>query len=294
MTVFEKAYAKINLFLDVTGRREDGFHEILSVMHSVSLFDSITVSASDFDAIEINLSSDTPDLPCDKTNIAYRIAEKYLLKYNITAKIDIHIAKRIPIGAGLGGGSSDGAAVLRALYKIFSLGTPSELVEICAEVGSDIPFCLFGGMYLCGGRGEKLKRLNLTPEFQFVIAIGTSRVSTPKAYAALDEINGFYVDYKPSADSQMYQRTIYDLLDDEGLAIPHYNAFEQVVDITEINAIKENMTKNGAELTLMSGSGPAVFCYCKNSDVAESVKTSLLNNGFSAYTCESVYPEEFI
>ena len=97
MTVTEKACAKINLYLDVTGRRDDGFHEILSVMHSVSLYDTVTVSCFSSDFIEIGLSSDSDELPNDKTNIAYRIAEKYLLKYNIKAKVDIHIAKKIRI-----------------------------------------------------------------------------------------------------------------------------------------------------------------------------------------------------
>lgn len=294
MTVVEKAYAKINLYLDVTGRRDDGFHEILSVMHSVSLFDTVTVSCLVSDSTEINLSTNSDNLPLNHNNIAYRIAEKYLLKYNVKAKVDIHIEKRIPIGAGLGGGSSDGAAVLRALYKIFGLGTRTELKEICAEVGSDLPFCLFGGMYLCGGRGEKLKQLNFSPDFNFVIAIGESRVSTPDAYAELDKINNNYVDYHPTSESLLYQKMIYDMITDDGVALPNYNVFEQVVVSDEIDKIEETMRKNGAEVTLMSGSGPSVFCFCRDEYMAESIRYSLEDKGFTAFACKSVYPEEFI
>ena len=294
MTITEQAYAKINLFLDVLGRREDGFHEILSVMQSVSLADRVTVSSEASEMIEITVSSDSPDVPIDKSNIVYRIAEKYLYEFGISARIHINIEKKIPIGAGLGGGSSDGAATLRALYRIFGKGSRQQLVDICAAVGSDLPFCLFGGTYLCGGRGEKLKKISPSQHLDFVIAIGKSRISTPTAYSNLDVLNNNYVDYTPMPQSLMYRQMIADMVNDGEDSMPIYNVFEQVTEIDDVSKIKEIMTKYGAEISLMSGSGPSVFCFCKDSAEADRILLGLELAGFDAFNCHSVFPEEFI
>ncbi len=294
MTVTEKAYAKINLYLDVLGRRDDGFHDILSVMHSVNLSDAVTVSYESSDTTEITVTSSSPEVPTDKSNIVYRVAEKYLAAYELYGKIHIHIEKKIPIGAGLGGGSSDGAATLRALYRIFGKGNLPELLEISCSVGSDLPFCLLGGMFLCGGRGEKLKKLSFTPNFNFVIAIGKERISTPTAYSRLDKLNNNYVNYQGTPESQMYKKMICDMANNSDVSLPNYNAFEQVTDIDDVLKIKETMTKNGAETVLMSGSGPSVFCYCKDSRESEQIRSALERCGFESFATNSVYPEEFI
>ncbi len=294
MTVRENAYAKINLYLDVTAKREDGFHEILSVMHSVGLADVISVTADPSDSAVITVSSNSPAVPTDESNIVYRIAEKYLREYGINSKIHIHIEKKIPVGAGLGGGSSDGAATLRALYKLFGKGTREELHEICAQVGSDLPFCLFGGLYICGGRGEQLTKITYKPIYTFVIAIGKERVSTPSAYAKLDKLNNNYVDYFGTPESIAYRKMIADMANGEGVSLPGYNVFEQVTDIDEIAEIKNIMTKNGAENVLMSGSGPSVFCLCRDWSVAENIRSALELSGFEAFSCTSIYPEELI
>ena len=136
--------------------------------------------------------------------------------------------------------------------------------------------------------------LDFAPDLNFVIAIGKERVSTPLAYARLDEINNSYVDYRPTDESLTYQRMIYDLITGNGVAVPNYNVFEQVIKSDEIDKIKEMMIKSGADTTLMSGSGPSVFCYCGDSLMAESVRQSLEKGGFTAFACSSVYPEEFI
>ena len=294
VTVTEKAYAKINLYLDVLGKRSDGFHDILSVMQSVSLADLVTVSCEDSVTAEITLSSSSSEIPTDSSNIVYRVAERYLDTFKITARLHIHIEKHIPVGAGLGGGSSDGAAVLRALYRMFGKGSREQLLDICASVGSDLPFCLLGGMQLCGGRGERLKRIDCTSASNFVIAIGSSRISTPKAYAALDRMNNDYVDYTPTEESLTYRRMIADTVNYGEDSIPIYNVFEQVTDIDEIAKIKEIMIKNGAEITLMSGSGPSIFCFCRDSSEADRICLGLRLGGFDAFDCHSVYPEEFI
>lgn len=290
MTVKEKAYAKINLFLDVTERRDDGFHNIVSIMHSVSLCDDLTVSAETSDKTEIFLKSNHSELPLDESNLVYRAAKAYLSEFNLNARIIVDIDKRIPIGAGLGGGSSDAAATLRALNNIFGIATYDQLCIIAERLGSDVPFCLVGGFCLCMGKGERISRLYFPRMMQFVIAIGDGRVSTPKAYAALDEMFG---DFKNGThDSERHCALIVDLLLGRPEEIPIYNVFEQVVRFDEIDKIKEIMIKNGAECTLMSGSGPSVFCICPDAAIADIICSDLKKQGFDAYVCRSVYNEE--
>lgn len=291
MVVQEKAYAKVNLYLDVTGRRSDGFHEIFSIMHSVSLCDHITVTASLSDETSIDILTDDPNLETNRSNIAYRSAAEFLSYFKIDAKIIIEIKKNIPIGAGLGGGSSDGAATIRALNKIFKLGSWADLLAIAEKVGSDLPFCLFGGICLCTGRGEKIQAIDCSPTYNLVIAIGKDRVSTPAAYAELDKIYNGYVDYQLSDELIEHQQIIYKLLNNQCTYVPFYNAFEKVAIFSEISSIKEIMRKNRAECTLMSGSGPAVFGIFDTRYDAEDAYKNLVEEGFSAYICTSVYPE---
>ena len=237
MTVCEKAYAKINLFLDVTARRDDGFHDILSVMHSVSLADLISVDADYSDETRILLSTDSSDLSPDSSNLAYKAAEKYLDYFGIKADVSIRLEKHIPIGAGLGGGSSDAAATLRALNRIFNKADTEQLIELASELGSDVPFCVVGGASVCVGRGETFNQLSTTQKFDFVIAIGEGRISTPKAYAALDELyNNFLSPRDPMVHS--YAQRIVDMMENDAFDIPHYNVFEDVIKLDEISKIK--------------------------------------------------------
>ena len=271
MTVLEKANAKINLFLDVTSRREDGFHDIKSVMQSVSLCDYIRLSADTSEKTKISITTNLADLPLDENNLVYKSAAKYLKYFGIRAKIDVDLEKHIPVGAGLGGGSSDAAATLRALNKIFGYATETELLSMAAELGSDVPFCLVGGTAICTGRGEKMERIQGN-NYHLVISIGNTRVSTPKAYAMLDDkYNNFYSSsYTPKTDVTSF-----------------YNIFESVTDIDEIGRIKEIMIKNGAEQVLMSGSGPSVFGIFENENVATEARNRLVDVGFVAFVATS-------
>ena len=271
MTVLEKANAKINLFLDVTSRREDGFHDIKSVMQSVSLCDYIRLSAEASEKTMISITTNHSDLPLDEDNLVYKSAAKYLKHFGIRAKIDVDLEKHIPVGAGLGGGSSDAAATLRALNKIFGYATETELLSMAAELGSDVPFCLVGGTAICTGRGEKMERIQGN-NYHLVISIGNTRISTPKAYAMLDDkYNNFYSSsYTPKIDVTSF-----------------YNIFESVTDIDEIGRIKEIMIKNGAEQVLMSGSGPSVFGIFENENVATEARNRLVDVGFVAFVATS-------
>ena len=291
MTVIEKAYAKINLYLDVLGRRDDGFHDILSVMHSVDLCDTVVLSAEASDKTEIRITTNIQTLPVDEGNIVNRAVRKYLSYFSINAVVNVTLDKLIPIGAGLGGGSSDAAATLRAMNKIFCRADIDQLLYLASDLGSDVPFCLLGGLYLCGGRGEKLTKIEGWLSGNFVVAIGNDRVSTPTAYAALDKKYNNFLDYNVDYISSTYRKMIVDLALGEGITVPFYNIFEQVARLEEINKIKEMMIKSGADYTLMSGSGPSVFgSFIEKSD-AEVACKELLNKGFTAFVCHSVYPE---
>ena len=290
MILTEMAFAKINLYLDVLGRREDGFHDILSVMHSVSLADTINVSAEASDVTEITLATNDSSLPVDESNIVYRAAGAYLSYFNIDAKVKVTIDKIIPIGAGLGGGSSDAAATLRALNRIFHRADKDQLLEIASALGSDVTFCLLGGLAVCVGRGEIVNQLPASEKRNFVIAIGESRVSTPKAYAALDEM---YDNFEAARNHDVHKNThrIANMLESDVLDIPNYNIFENVIKTDEIEKIKEIMTKNGAERVLMSGSGPSVFGKFADSSHADDACRALVDSSYTAFVCHSVYPE---
>ena len=271
--IIEYANAKINLYLDVVGIREDGFHNIKSVMHSISLCDKLTIEAVLSDKTEIEIVHDSLELSNDKDNLIYKSALKYLTKYDLNARIKITLEKNIPIGAGLGGGSSDAAATLRGLNRIFGLADKDALLKLSCEIGSDVPFCLIGGTAMCEGRGEILTPLNTDLHHHFVVAIGDSRVSTPKAYRDLDE--RFNYNFANRSMNVPDFKTL-------------YNVFEEVINIPEIDKIKENMLKSRAENVLMSGSGPSVFGIYENEESARLAVVSLQKLGFKAYYATSV------
>lgn len=271
--IIEYANAKINLYLDVVGIREDGFHNIKSVMHSISLCDKLIIEAVLSDKTEIEIVHDSSELSNDKDNLIYKSALKYLAEYGLDACVKITLEKNIPIGAGLGGGSSDAAATLRGLNRIFKCADREALLKLSAEIGSDVPFCLIGGTAMCEGRGEILTPLNTDLYHHFVVAIGDSRVSTPKAYRDLDE--RFNYNFANRSMNVPDFKTL-------------YNVFEEVINIPEIDKIKESMLKSRAEKVLMSGSGPSVFGIYENEESARLAVVSLQKLGFKAYYATSV------
>lgn len=290
MTVVEKAYAKINLYLDVLSRLNDGFHQILSIMHSVDLHDTITLSCVESEQTKITITTDRGDLSVGEDNLVYRAVSSYLSYFSVKANVSVHLEKNIPIGAGLGGGSSDAAATLRALNKVLNKADMDQIFELASELGSDVPFCVLGGLCVCESKGEMFTPISKRDNMTFVVAIGEGRVSTPKAYAALDELYNNFTG-EMSEETLCNNKKIIELIYNDRKEIPIYNIFEQVVTFDEIDKIKEIMTKNGAEYTLMSGSGPSVFGRFSDAHSAERARSILTNNGFTAFTCKSVYPE---
>jgi len=196
-TVTLLANAKLNLYLEITGKREDGYHDISTVMQSVTLSDRVTVSRVPGDGILIDVEGD-PDVPCDDRNIAVKAARAFFDASGEPFGIRIYIKKNIPSQAGLGGGSADGAAVIRALNILSENKLDDEaLLRVAATVGSDLPFCLAGGCRACTGRGENVSGRLKRSELIFLIAKPQGGISTPAAYAALDRLYGDFGDRIP-------------------------------------------------------------------------------------------------
>ncbi len=269
-TITEKAYAKLNISLDVLSKRPDGYHDMRMVMQSVSLCDDVTVTLRNGGGIE--LSTNLNFLPIDDRNIAVKAAKAFFAKLGKTdAGADISIFKRIPVGAGMGGGSSDGAAVLRALNTF--TGKPfsrTELEIMGAALGSDIPFCVAGGTSLAEGKGEVLSVLPSFPDCRFVIVKPRFSVSTPELFAKLDLVS---VKYHPDTQGIVSSIKAADL---KGICRRMYNVFEDVLPPkSEISKIKSALLDSGALGSMMTGTGSAVFGLFDDPDKAKRAQSQL-------------------
>lgn len=270
-----QAPAKINLSLDILGKRADGYHDVSMVMQTVSLYDTVTVelTGGEGDAISVSCPN-YPEIPCDDSNIVCKAARAFFRYTEQPSKpLNITIDKRIPTQAGLAGGSSDGAAVVLALNKLLSAHlSMDEMAEICARFGSDVPFCLLGGTMHATGTGTVLKRLRHLPACHIVICKPDVSVSTAAAYAACDARppKGFV--YTDELIKRLYSRDI------RGLASCLYNEFEQVMELPEINEIKRQMLSCKALGASMSGSGSAVFAVFNSEQKAQNCVNILKEN----------------
>ena len=242
-----RARAKINLTLDVTGRREDGYHTVEMVMQSIALHDTVRVTTihGEKKPRGIVLSCSLPFLPTDERNLAYRAAELFYKETGaLLETCEIHIEKRIPVAAGLAGGSTDAAAVLRALNALHTAGlTDDEQCEMGLKLGADVPFCLRGGTMLAQGIGEELSLLPDMPHCWVVLCKPPFAVPTKEVYQEIDSVD------------------ILDQGDYEGVCAYLSNVMETVTAAKrrQIGEIKSFLAENGADGTLMSGSGPTVY-----------------------------------
>lgn len=288
MTITKKSYAKINLYLDVMGKRPDGYHDIKSVMMQVSLHDIVTVTRDGGVGIRLNHDqNDTGALPDGEENIAYRCADAFLRHYDLREGVSIHIEKHIPIAAGLGGGSADGGAVLVAMAELFADTVQTDLDTLCAigsTIGADIPFCVVGGCAKTLGIGDRITPLDYTTPCTILLARAGDGVSTPEAYSALDKkygdkLNEDFGDFPEFLDSLAVGDPI----------PPLHNTFEDVIlpQHKEASMIKKRM-QDGGGVSLMSGSGPAVFGFFREKEDAEAVYRELQKDGVEAYLCQTV------
>lgn len=279
-TLYEGAFAKINLTLDVLGKREDGYHDLQSVMQTISIRDDV----------EIDIGTGKPwcllcsreDIPCDERNLAWKAARVYCEALQKDPDgLEIRITKRIPSEAGLGGGSADAAAVLRALNRHY--GEPLSilaLAELGAQVGSDVPFCVLCGTAMVEGRGEKLRKLPDMPDCCFVVCKPDFSSSTPELYRKLDETA---IARRP--DNRAMESAL--IAGDLGRVAENvFNVFDPVVtaEHLELNYIKSICNSYGSLNQQMTGSGSAVFAILPSFEYAAVVCNMLRDN----------YPNVFI
>ena len=290
MKIFETAFAKINIFLDVTAKMPDGFHDIKSVMQSVDLCDRLEIDCKRSEHTEISISVEGGDaVPADENNLVCRAVLAYLRRAGVSATVRIKLYKHIPVGAGLGGGSADAAAALRGMNGALAALDKEELSTLAAEIGSDVPFCLRGGTALCLGRGEKMEPAPAFSGVHTVVAIGEGRVSTPAAYRALDALYNDFKSGSPAVGEERYTELLTALAAGE-IPTRLYNVFEDAVipTLPEIADIKSALSELGAVCTLMSGSGSAVFGFFPDEASARTAARALSDDGVFAEYAKTV------
>ena len=278
------SFAKINLTLRVHGQRSDGYHEIETVLQTVTLRDRLTFRA--LDSGEIELACDAPDVPADETNLVHRAAIALRERFRIRRGAHIRIEKRIPAGGGLGGGSSNAAVALLALARLWRIETNArELGEIGTTLGSDVPFFLTGGTALGTGRGERIRPLPDAPHAHLLVVSPPVKVPTAEAYKLL---NAPALTKIESAVNFYVSR--------EGLDFPHplrealTNDFEPAVfrHFPEIERARDALTGAGARAALLSGSGSSVFGVFDSREHAARALEILRGGGGRVFACETL------
>jgi len=283
-TTTEKAYAKLNISLDVTAKRPDGYHDMLMVMQSVSLCDEVTVELND--SGRTRARSNYHFVPTDERNLAVRAALKFFSAADMEgAGAKISLEKHIPVGAGMAGGSSDAAAVLRALNRLCdNRFSREELESLASEIGSDVAFCVSGGTALAKGRGDKLTALKDLPACSIVICKPEFSISTPELFKKLDAVK-----LRCHPDSAGICEAL-DCGSLEDIARRMYNVFESVPDrrMNTVAEIKSRMLDHGALGSIMTGTGSAVFGVFISRENAENARRKLLHDYRFSFIAEPV------
>ncbi|ONI40343.1 4-(cytidine 5'-diphospho)-2-C-methyl-D-erythritol kinase [Candidatus Epulonipiscium fishelsonii] len=287
-TITLRAKAKINISLDVIGKRENGYHDLRMIMQTINLYDTIYIKKTKSPKIQIN--TNIPWLPIDDKNIAYQAVQVFLEEANLKYGVYIDIFKRIPISAGLAGGSTDAAAVLVGLNKIFRTGfSKRKLMEIGVKLGADVPFCILRGTVLAEGIGEVLTPLPSIPYTYILLAKPNISVSTATVYQALC-ISSIKV--HPKTDELINAIKCKDI---KFIFSNMENVLQEVTIAMypEIEKIKKEMLNQGAIASMMSGSGPTVFgVYKNNNDVIKAANYFKEIYGLKeVYVTSTYYPE---
>lgn len=257
------AYAKINLFLDITGKADNGYHSLSTVMQQVSVADTVNVRLCDGKGIFI--SCDEPSIPCDEKNIAFKAAKMFIEKNGIEAAVYIDIKKNIPVMAGLGGSSTDGAAVLIAMNRLCGniMSLPA-LEKAGANLGADVPFCIRGGAAVCKGVGDEMKSISgLDDSLRILIVKPNFSCNTAEAYSLYDK--------QPVSGTGDFEGFIEELEKKKGYeGEKAYNVFEKLYKDERIGKIKSDMKAKGAISASLTGSGSGVFGIFENEEKAEN------------------------
>ncbi len=258
-----KAYAKINLGLDVIGRLPNGYHQVKMVMQTVGIYDELTFERAEKG---IQITTDSGVLPTDENNLIYKAARLMMEKYRIEEGIRVHLQKNIPIAAGMAGGSTDAAATMQGMNRLFGLGVAKEeLMREAVSIGADVPYCLLGGTALAEGIGEELTVLPPVPDMVLLVAKPEISVSTKYVYEHLDsaeKIEHPDIDGMVSAIKEQSLDGILERMENvlETVTIPAHPV---------IAGLKKRMLELGAKRSLMSGSGPTVFGVFESEEKAQ-------------------------
>lgn len=270
-----KAYAKINLGLDVVKRLPNGYHQVKMILQTVDIYDNLTLEKTDSG---ITLTTDSDELPADRDNLICRAAELMREKYHFTEGIHIHLEKRIPIAAGMAGGSTDAAATMKGISRLLGLDAPlPQLMEYGVTIGADVPYCIMGGTALAEGIGDILTALPPAPDCFILVAKPDISVSTKYVYEHLDAAG---LRSHPDIDGMraaIESGSLQGILDRMG------NVLETVTVPAHpvIDTIKRRMRELGAVNSLMSGSGPTVFGIFLEEQAAEQAGRQLLKNALA-------------
>ncbi len=271
-----KAYAKINLGLDVLGKLPNGYHEVKMIMQSIGLCDELTLEKAEDG---ITLTTDAPGLGTGQDNLVYRAARLMFDTYRLPGGIRIHLKKNIPIAAGMAGGSTDAAAAMKGISRLYDLEVPlAELMRLGVSLGADVPYCVLGGTALAEGIGEKLTPLTPAPDFYLLVAKPDISVSTRTVYENLDlEAVQKHPDI-PGMVRAIESSSLQGVLDRMG------NVLETVTigAYPVIGALKRRMRELGAVNSLMSGSGPTVFGIFLTEQAASFAYGQLKNEGVAS------------
>jgi len=270
-----RASAKINLSLKILGLREDRFHEIDSVMQSISLSDAVILSERDSG---IMVDCDDPAVPGGEKNLAYKAARSFLELSKVKKGVGISIKKTIPVAAGLAGGSADAAAVLIGLDTLFGANLSKvQLSSIGAEIGSDVPFCLVGGRCRVRGRGELVEQMPVIPVMHFVVVVPEVEISTKWAYEEYDRW------------SMRTRGTIKSVKSGETFSETVHNDLEEAISskYPQVSKVKRALLNAGATVASMSGSGPSVFGMAPDGKTADGIAAKMKNSYEKVFTARS-------
>ncbi|MBQ2676130.1 MAG: 4-(cytidine 5'-diphospho)-2-C-methyl-D-erythritol kinase [Clostridia bacterium] len=271
------AYAKLNLSLDITGVRPDGYHTIEMVMQSVNLHDTVTVTKAE----EIKVTVSNMDELSGEDNIAYKAAAAFFEATEIDGGAAIKIKKRIPVAAGLGGGSADAAAVLTALNMLFDTRlSKDELCDIGLKIGADVPFCIVGGTQLAEGIGGILTPLPDLKDCAFVLIKNGEKPSTGEMYRRFDNLE--------SPDHPDTSKLVESICEGDIIDACDYmaNVFEPLWDSAA--DVKADLMENGAVTAVLSGSGPSIFGVFDDLDTAQKCKSQLQDKYDEIFVCKPV------
>ena len=281
------AMAKINLGLDVLRRRENGYHDVKMVMQTVNIYD--TLEFVKLQESKIVVKTDTMELPTDENNLIYKATKLLFEKCGVTQGVEITLTKRIPIAAGMAGGSTDAAAALVGINKLFELNlSMDELKEIGVKIGADVPYCIEGGTALSEGIGEILTKLHDAPDCFVVVAKPEISVSTKYVY---ENLHANELKYHPDIDGMVEAIQKKDL---DGVCKRMENVLETVTETKYpiISELKKMLKDAGAENSLMSGSGPTVFAIFKEEETANKALEIVKNSGLAKQSFVTVFAKE--